>query len=182
MPRRLNLANLLTLTRLFLTPFVIRAILRGQHPQALALCFVAGVTDAFDGAVARRFHQATQFGAYLDPIADKCLLSGIFLALGAVGSLPWWMVAIVFGRDIFILLAVVAIMALTNVRSFPPSRWGKISTFTQICGVIGCMLQNIFQHPVLGAASAAMLWVCMAFTIWSGLDYARTGLRTLRAH
>jgi cardiolipin synthase len=182
MPRWLNLANLLTLLRLFLTPFVVLDILRGQHLHALELCFAAALTDVIDGFLARRFGMATPFGAYLDPIADKCLLSGVFLALGAVGSAPWWIVAVVFGRDIYILLAALAIIALTNVRKFPPSRWGKLSTFVQIAAAFGCMLRNIFHNALLGAASTAILWLCVGFTIWSGLDYTLSKARTLRQH
>ena len=99
MPRWFNLANFFTLIRLILIPYVIGAILSGHHSRALELFFVAAVTDVIDGTLARSYGMSTQAGAYLDPIADKCLLSGIFLALGAIGSVPWWFVAIVLGRD-----------------------------------------------------------------------------------
>src|SRR5476649_1891991 len=99
MPAWVNLANLFTLLRLALVPFVIRAILEGSHRTALVLCVVAGFTDIIDGAIARGLGLASQTGAYLDPIADKCLLSGIFLALGSSGIVPWWFVAVVFGRS-----------------------------------------------------------------------------------
>src|ERR1039458_4883426 len=132
MPRWFNLANLFTFLPFILVPYVIRALLGGRHGRALALFFVAAVTDVLDGAVARSYGLATRVGAYLDPIADKCLLSGIFLALGATGSVPWWFVAVVLGRDMYILLAVVAVMAVTKFRKLPPSRWGKRSTFAQI--------------------------------------------------
>jgi cardiolipin synthase len=125
---------------------------------------------------------STQAGAYLDPIADKCLLSGIFLALGAIGSVPWWFVAVVLGRDVYILLAVVAVMALTKVRKFPPSRWGKISTFVQIATAVAWMVENIWPVPVLHAIATAMLWVCVGFTIWSGVHYTLRGTETSGAH
>src|SRR6202142_1417056 len=144
MPRWLNLANLFTLLRLILVPYVIGAILDGRHGRALGLFFLAAVTDVLDGALARSYGLATQVGAYLDPIADKCLLSGIFLALGATGTVPWWFVVVVFGRDIYILLAVVAVIALTNVRKFPPSRWGKFSTFVQVATAVAWMVENIW--------------------------------------
>ena len=86
MTRRLNAANLLTILRLALVPFVIVAILDGHHFLALALFTGAGITDILDGAVARRFHLATTAGAWLDPLADKCLLSGAFLALAGAGE------------------------------------------------------------------------------------------------
>jgi cardiolipin synthase len=182
MPRWLNLANLFTLLRLILVPYVIGAILDGRHGRALELFFVAAVTDVLDGALARSYGLATQVGAYLDPIADKCLLSGIFLALGAAGSVPWWFVAVVLGRDMYILLAVVAVMALTKVRKFPPSFWGKISTFVQVSTAVAWMVENIWPAPALYAISSAMLWICAVSTIWSGIHYTVQGARTLRAH
>ena len=181
MPRWCNLANLFTLFRLILVPYVIGAILDGRHSRALELFFVAAVTDVIDGALARSYGLATQAGAYLDPIADKCLLSGIFLALGAIGSVPWWFVVVVLGRDMYILLAVVAVMALTKVRKFPPSRWGKISTFVQMATAVTWMVENIWPVPALHTISSAMLWVCAVFTVWSGIHYTLRGAQTLRA-
>jgi cardiolipin synthase len=182
MPRWFNLANLFTLLRLILVPYVIGAILDGRHVRALELFFVAAVTDVLDGALARSYGLATQAGAYLDPIADKCLLSGIFLALGATGSVPWWFVAVVLGRDMYILLAVVAVVALTKVRKFPPSFWGKISTFVQIATAVAWMVENIWPVPVLYAISSAMLWICAVCTVWSGIHYTVREARALRAH
>src|SRR6266700_1002983 len=132
MPGWINIANLFTLLRLGLVPFVVAAILQGSHLLALGLFIAAGLTDAIDGALARGFGLATQSGAYLDPFADKCLLSGIFLALGSSGIIPWWFVTVVLGRDLYILIGVLGILALTKVRKFPPSVWGKASTFVQI--------------------------------------------------
>ena len=182
MPRWLTLANLITLSRLVMTPFIVGDILRGEHTRALVLFFIAAWTDAIDGWVARLGGSSTQSGAYLDPIADKCLMSGIFLALGAAAYVPWWFVAIVLGRDLYILLAVLAVMALTKVRKFPPSRWGKLSTFVQIATAVTCMTRNIYPGPVLEVLASGMLWVCTISTIWSGLHYTVRGIRTLRAN
>jgi cardiolipin synthase len=181
MPRWLNLANLFTLSRLALTPFIVRDILDGHHTRALVLFFIAAWTDVVDGWLARASRSATQTGAYLDPIADKCLLSGIFLALGAATIVPWWFVAIVFGRDLYLLLAVAAMLALTKVRKFPPSRWGKLSTFIQIVCAIAWMTRNIHPGPVLDKLASAMLWVSTAFTLWTGVHYTLTGICVLRA-
>ncbi len=182
MPSWVNIANLFTFLRLALVPFVVRAILQGNHLPALVLFVIAGFTDILDGAFARGFNLASQTGAYLDPIADKCLLSGIFLALGSSGIVPWWFVAVVFGRDVYILLGVVAFIGLTKVRKFPPSIWGKACTFVQIATAVVWMTRNILNLPVLDALSSAMLWVCAAFTIWSGLHYTLRGIQILRAH
>ena len=170
MKRSVNAANLLTLVRLALVPLVVLAILDGRHTLALALFAGAAFTDVLDGAVARRFGLATPVGARLDPIADKCLLSGVFLALAGAGTVPWWLVFIIFGRDFYILAGAATVMLLTPVREFPPSVWGKLSTLVQIVTVVVCMAGN----------SSVMLWPCAAFTIWSGIHYTWRTLQVFR--
>jgi cardiolipin synthase len=181
MPRWLNIPNSFTLLRLALVPFVIQAVLQGRHFAALALFAFAAFTDLLDGAAARYFGSSTQAGAYLDPIADKCLLSGVFLALAAASILPWWFVAIIFGRDLYILVAVAAIALFTPVRHFPPSVWGKLSTFVQIVTAVTWMARDVLSVRVIDVFSAAILWPCVAFTIWSGLHYTWRGIQVARA-
>jgi cardiolipin synthase len=175
MTRSANAANLLTLLRLVLVPFVILAILEGRHSLALALFAGAALTDLLDGAVARRFRLATPAGAWLDPVADKCLLSGAFLALAAAGMMPWWLVGIVFGRDFYILAGAASVMLLTSVRKFPPSIWGKVSTFVQILTVVVSMAGYV-------GAARVMLLPCAAFTIWSGIHYTWRTVQLARMH
>jgi cardiolipin synthase len=172
-PRWLNAANLLTFLRFGLVPFVIRAILDGHHTLALALFAAAALTDVLDGAVARRFRLATPAGAWLDPVADKCLMCGVFLALAGAGTVPWWLVGIIFGRDFYILAGVAIVMLLTPVRKFPPSIWGKASTFVQVLTAAAWMSGNMGQAGV-------MLWPCAAFTLWSGIHYTWRTLQLLR--
>jgi cardiolipin synthase len=180
MPRWINLPNLFTFLRLALTPFAIQAILDGRHALAFGLFALAAFTDFLDGAAARRLGVSTQAGAYLDPIADKCLLSGVFLALAVARMVPWWLVAVVFGRDAFILVGVAVLMLATPIRKFPPSIWGKVSTCVQIGTVTAWLVRDALRIPMGGAFSFVMLWPCAAFTIWSGLDYAWRGIHTLR--
>jgi cardiolipin synthase len=182
MPRWLQLPNLITASRLALAPFVVLAILDGQHSRALALFFLAAVTDVLDGMAARHLRLSTTAGAYLDPIADKCLLSGVFLALAASRTVPWWFVAVVFGRDLYILLAAGLLMAVNRLRRFPPSVWGKAATFFQISTAVGWLVSNVVRVPVLLSISSVMLWPCAVLTIYSGLDYTRRGMRAIRAH
>ena len=175
MTRPVNAANLLTLLRIVLVPFVILAILEDRHSLALALFAGAALTDILDGAVARRFRPATPAGAWLDPVADKCLLSGAFLALAAAGMMPWWLVGIVFGRDFYILAGAASVMLLTSVRKFPPSIWGKVSTFVQILTVVVSMAGYV-------GAARVMLWPCAAFTVWSGIHYTWRTVQVARTH
>src|SRR5712664_1604183 len=95
-----SIPNLLTIARLLLAPFIFAAIVNGRHALALFAC--ASLTDGLDGLLARRFGQITPVGAYLDPIADKVLLSGVYLSLALAGSVPWWLVMVIFGRDLFL--------------------------------------------------------------------------------
>jgi cardiolipin synthase len=181
-PRWINIPNLFTLVRLILVPFVIQAIIAGHPFRAVALFAAAATTDLMDGAAARYLNTPTQAGAYLDPIADKCLLSGVFLALAIGHLVPWWLVGIIFGRDLYILLAVAVAMLLTPVRSFPPSVWGKASTFVQVATAVVLLSRNVLEFRVLDTLSSAMLWPCAAFTIWSGLHYTWRGVQIARAH
>jgi len=128
----LTIPNLVTLIRLVLAPFVAMAILNSAYPLAIGLFFTAGITDIIDGALARKMDDTSLFGAYLDPIADKILLSVIYLALALVHDIPWWMLGVVFGRDLLILGMAAYGLLFTSIRKFPPSVWGKISTFFQI--------------------------------------------------
>jgi cardiolipin synthase (CMP-forming) len=177
MPAWFNVPNLFTLLRILLVPFVIQAILAGRHTLALAVFAAAAVTDVIDGAAARRLGVSTQAGAYLDPIADKCLLSGVYLALAAAGTVPWWLVIVIFGRDIYILLGAAAFILFTPIRKLPPSIWGKASTFVQISTAVVCMASNVLQTGLLKALSSAMLWPCAGLTIWSGAHYTLRGIR-----
>jgi cardiolipin synthase (CMP-forming) len=182
MPRWVNLANLLTLARLILVPFIIAAVLEESHLRALVLFACAALTDALDGMAARYSKSTTQVGAYLDPVADKCLLSGVFLALALAGLAPRWFVAVIFGRDFYILAAVAFLLWFTPVRRFPPTVWGKASTFVQVVTATIWLARNAAALPLLDTIAKAMLWPCAAFTLWSGVHYTWRGLQLARAH
>jgi cardiolipin synthase len=174
--------NFFTLSRLLLVPVIIRAILTRRATEAAVLFACAAATDVIDGATARAFRITSQFGAYMDPIADKALLSGVFLALALAGDIPWWLVLIIFGRDLYLLSAVAVLMWLTPRRKFAPSIWGKASTFVQILTALCWMARNMLGAPPLNAISTVMLWPCAAVTIWSGLEYTWRGLQLARVH
>ena len=173
----LTTPNLVTLLRLVLAPFVAADILNGYYRRAIALFFFAGLTDVIDGLLARRMDESSRVGAYLDPIADKILLSVIYVALGLSRAIPWWMVAVVFGRDVLILGMATYGLLFTKIRKFPPSVWGKISTFFQISAALMVMCSRAgFPAPVRLA-----IWLMVAATVWSGIHYAWRGVM-LMAH
>jgi cardiolipin synthase len=181
MPAWINLPNLFTLLRLLLTPFAAWAIFARRPVLAILLFGIAAFTDYLDGAAARRLHALTPIGAVFDPIADKCLLSGVFLALAAAGFVPWWLVGVVVGRDLYILLGAGAMLLATSIRRFPPSIWGKVSTCVQIGTVLAWLVRNIWSFRFLNALATAGIWICAAFTLWSGIHYTWRALQTVRA-
>ena len=127
--------NLLTLLRLFSLPFLVIAILDNHWNAAFGLMMFAGVSDGFDGLIARKFHQQTTLGLYLDPIADKLLLSTLFITLTIIGDIPRYVTILVFSRDFGILLISILLFATNTLRDFRPSFLGKVNTFLQIIAV-----------------------------------------------
>ena len=127
--------NLLTCVRIAMTPWVVIALVQGDCLKALWLSCIAGFTDAADGFLARRFGWSTRLGAYLDPIADKFLLTSLYVCFGIARIVPGWVVWLVVGRDILILLLAAGGILFTSRRDFPPTVWGKLSTVIQIAAV-----------------------------------------------
>lgn len=128
--------------------------------------FLAGLTDAFDGYLARRLNVSSRVGEVLDPIADKVLLTGAFLGLWLAGAIPGWLTALVLGRDGLILVAAGVALALSKApRRFPPSLWGKLLTIAQM-GFVVIVTAAIAPLVTLGE------WIVAALTVWSFLDYA----------
>jgi cardiolipin synthase len=180
MPAWLTLPNLFTLMRLALAPLVFLAILNHHAFDALALFAVAAATDSIDGYLARYLQSATAGGAFFDPIADKVLMTGVYLGLALEGSVPWWFAGIIFGRDILILAASLIALGFTKLRAFPPSRWGKASTFLQILTAVSFLGRNAFGSAALIMLSAILIWPAAALTLWSGVHYGYRGARSLR--
>src|SRR5580692_12569590 len=137
MPSRiLTVPNQLTFLRLAFLPFFIMAIHYERFNWALAILIVAGLSDALDGLLARGLNQKTPLGAYLDPIADKLLLSSSYLILALKGKIAWWLAIMVLGRDVLLLAACAVILITVGYRPFPPSIWGKATTFFEILLIV----------------------------------------------
>ncbi len=171
-----NFANLLTISRILLAPLVIWGIVTGHSREALALLVVAGFTDLFDGLVARNTATATKFGQLLDPVADKILLSGVFVALAWIRAVPIWFVAIVFGRDLLLLLASALMMALTQYRKLEPTLYGKGSTVLQILTAGMIVASNASNSESFHAAASLFIWPSAVLTAFSGIHYLARGL------
>ena len=134
--------NQLTLLRMIFVPFIVIHLVEGRYTWALAVFIIAGFSDGLDGLLARSLHQQTLLGQYLDPIADKLLLSTVFLVLSILHKIPWKYTILVFSRDISILAASAVLFAIAGLRDFRPSIFGMANTFSQIAAVFFVMLQT----------------------------------------
>jgi cardiolipin synthase len=127
-----SLPNLITLGRILLVPVVVWAISNGAMAIAFILFVVAGISDAVDGFLAKRFNMTSELGAYLDPIADKALIMSIYITLGIPGTIPRWLVILVVSRDIMIIGAVILSTLLGSPMVVKPLLVSKLNTVAQI--------------------------------------------------
>ena len=171
--------NLLTMMRLFIIPFLVINILDGRWHLAFALFMLAGISDSLDGVLARWLHQSTKLGLYLDPIADKLLLSTLFLVLTHVHEIKPYVTILVFSRDLGILLIASLLFFTDTLRDFHPSPLGKLNTFVQICAVVGVMGAHVFPIPHLMLAAQWLLRIIAFLAPVSAAEYAWIVLRRI---
>ena len=164
-----QIPNLLTAARLLAAPYILYLLWTAEYRMAIVWFSIASATDVLDGFLARRFQAGSKIGALMDPVADKVLLSGSFLTLGLKGVIPWWLMALVLGRDLLILgFAIIALIGKLR-REFPPSVWGKASTAAQIAYVLFAVGHEAAITPLIVATILG--WISATLTLWSGVDY-----------
>jgi len=176
-----HVPNILGLGRVLAAPALAWCILGGALEPAFWIFLLAGLSDALDGAIARRFDAVTLFGALLDPVADKILISSAYLSAAVAGLLPGWLAAIVFARDAAIALVAVLTRLFGPETVFPPSAIGKLGTGAQVA--LGCYALAVaaFGWPG-GVVLETLALVVAAFTLISGIGYAAVWLRGLRTY
>jgi cardiolipin synthase len=128
----LSIPNLITLGRILLVPVVVWAIASGEMLIAFLLFLAAGISDAVDGYLAKRFGMSSELGAYLDPLADKVLIVSIYVALGVMGAIPGWLVILVVSRDLMIVGAVMLSWLVGSPVAMKPLTVSKLNTAAQI--------------------------------------------------
>ncbi len=128
----MSIPNIITLGRILLVPFIVWAIASNQLEIAFAIFIVAGVSDAVDGFLAKRFNMSSELGALLDPLADKALLVSIYMALGIWGAIPRWIVILVVSRDIMIIGAVIVSWLFGKPIPMKPLMVSKLNTVAQV--------------------------------------------------
>jgi cardiolipin synthase (CMP-forming) len=174
--------NLITLLRLIFIPFIIITVIDNNYRWALVLFVLAGVSDGLDGTLARALKQKTVLGQYLDPIADKLLLSSLFLVLSLLHKIPWRITILVFSRDICIIATCAVLYATTSLRTFQPSVFGKVNTLAQIVALFFVLLRQISDAQWVVTGRWIGLWATFAFTLISGIHYIILTAQRLRAH
>lgn len=177
----LTAPNQLTLLRMMFVPFVVIKLVEGHYSSALILFVLAGLSDGLDGLLARTLKQQTVLGQYLDPIADKLLLSTMFLVLSILHKIPWKFTVLVFSRDISILFASAVLYAIAGLRDFRPSIFGKANTFAQVAAVFFVLLFEINRSRWVAIARLSFLRATFAFTIISAMHYVFVVGQRLRA-
>ncbi len=181
----LTYANQLTILRMIFIPCFVLLIIYG-HPGAATFVFVlAGVTDALDGLLARTLQQKTVLGSYLDPMADKLLLTSAFItltipSLHLAAHIPVWLTVTSISRDILIALSALIINLQTGHSTFPPSFMGKCTTAVQLLTVGLCMLTNFV--PLAMVLFLPSVYITLLFTVVSGLHYFYRSVRIIEQY
>jgi cardiolipin synthase (CMP-forming) len=175
----MNIPNILSLLRIVLTPVLVIFLMEGSYSKALVVFVFSGLSDGLDGFLARTLKQQTKLGAYLDPIADKALLTSSFLTLAIMGTLPGWLTVIVISRDCIILLGLAILSMMSIPFEIRPAFISKVTTMLQLLTVFMVL---VVRGPAGGGDYSAMYllyWVTALFTILSGLGYLIKGVRLI---
>jgi cardiolipin synthase len=177
--RIFTVPNQLTFLRLGFLPLFIILVFYRRYGWALGILIFSGLTDTFDGLLARSLNQKTSLGAYLDPIADKLLLSSSFVVLAFNGQIRWWLTILVLGRDILILTTAAVILLTAGYRAFPPTIFGKLTTTLQIFLVFAVLAAAVFHWPLFILARRVLVYLVAGFTVFSGFHYSVVVARQL---
>ena len=166
-----RLPNLISLARLFAVPLVVWLIVSGEMAAAFWVFVAAGVSDAIDGFIAKRFDAASTFGSYIDPLADKALLVSCFVALGIEGQIANWLVILVVFRDVLIIGGAILALPLGRPVSMQPLFISKLNTTLQIV-LVALVLAGIGVGVRDGQFLLLMQYIVAATTLASGIVYA----------
>lgn len=174
------LPNVLSLARLASVPLTVWLIMRDELPAAFWVFVAAGLSDALDGFIAKRFNAESTFGAYLDPLADKALLVGVYVTLTAAGHLPAWLTILVVFRDLLIIGGAIVVQAVTQRLQMQPLVISKVNTALQIA-LAGTVLADPALGIDLGPLAMVLVWLVAVTTVASGAAYVVTWLKRVSA-
>jgi cardiolipin synthase len=173
----LTIPNLITLARILLTPLFIILLIQGQYRKGLIIFLLAGLSDLADGLVARLWQQKSPLGAYLDPLADKLLMSSSFVTLSISHVIPAWLTVVVISRDVTLALGVVLFRLADLPLIIAPTWLGKWTTTLQISTILLALVGKIWTLPPL--LFPVFFWLTGLLTALSGVHYVYRGLRLI---
>ena len=173
----MGLPNWLTILRILLIPVFVTLLVYRRAGLALLVFCLASLTDMLDGYIARRRGTQTRLGAFLDPVADKLLMTSAFVTLTYLKVIPFWIAAVVVSRDLILSVGVIVIHVAGGTVHPSPSWLGKASTLCQVATVVSAMLAYYFK--ILPGLPRGAAWVMAFFTVGSGLQYLVQGLKQL---
>jgi cardiolipin synthase len=165
----MNLPNKLTISRILLIPLFILSLARGRQFLAILTFFLAALTDALDGTIARAKRQQSRLGFFLDPVADKLLINTAFICLAVMKAVPAWVATIVISRDILIALGSLVMCLLDKQSLISPTLLGKATTSAQMATILVALLHQ--AHGGLQTLLWIFIWIVVSFTIVSGCHY-----------
>ena len=184
--RVLTIPNMISVGRLGLIPFFVAAAVTGRHNIAFTVFVSAGISDIFDGWIARRFNQKSSIGAVLDPAADKIMMFSAYIIYTLVSAiayrLPVWLTLTIFMRDLMITLFAYLLYTRIQVRRFPPSAAGKTSTVIQIVTLSAVIAANGALAPIALPLLPLLFLLALGATLFSGLGYIRRARLLLNEH
>ncbi len=178
----LSVPNQLTMLRMVMLPFVLISMIYRRHDLAFWLFVAAAVTDGIDGLVARHFNQRTLLGEFLDPIADKLLLSSCFIVQALIGAIPLWLTVLVLTRDVVIIATVLVVVLTTEIRRFPPSLMGKLNTAVQISTIFAVLTHNYLETYWTRQTTSFLIAATAGTVLLSSVHYALEMSRRLHLH
>jgi cardiolipin synthase len=173
----MGLANWLTTLRILLIPVFVTLLVYRHAREALAVFCLASLTDLLDGYIARSQGRQTRLGAFLDPVADKLLLTSAFVTLTYLKVIPFWIAVVVVSRDLVLSVGVLVIHVAGGTVHPAPSRVGKLTTVFQMATVLAAMIA--FYFGALLALPRLLAWATAALTVTSGLQYIIKGLQQI---
>ena len=174
----MNLPNILTLLRIILVPVIVIFLIQESYAKALLVFVIAGLTDALDGALARLLNKQTELGSFLDPLADKILLSTSFISLAIFTLIPGWLTVIVISRDFIILLGILILSMMSITYEIKPIFVSKVTTALQIATVFFALLLKSFTVEMNNWLDL-LFWLTAFFTILSVVIYIVKGIKFL---
>lgn len=168
----INVPNFITLGRVLSVPVVFWLLVTGQAKAAFLIFVAAGISDAVDGYLAKRFDSRTELGAYLDPLADKLLIVSIYIALGVRGEIPLWLVIAVVSRDFLILSGVMLAWLMNHPMTIKPLAVSKANTAAQLVLASTVLADNAFGLELVNVRFV-LVWIAGILTMMSAAAYLR---------